>query len=86
MLPTVAPFITKTHIPVNSTYNKMREVEKTITYELTPEEREDCTLENEMLNQARNGWDAVKIPRKTQMEFDANYNTYYAKVTYDRAS
>lgn len=58
----------------------------TIVYELTPEERENATLEDEMLKMARDGWDAVSIPRKNRMEFDANYNTYYAKVKYERAS
>lgn len=64
----------------------MRVIEKTITYELTPEEREDATLENAMLFEASSGWDATNIPRKHQMIFNANYNRYYAKVTYVRAS
>lgn len=64
----------------------MRIIEKTIVYELTPEEREDATLENEMIAEAKLGWDATNIPRKNRMIFDANYNRYYAKVKYERAS
>ena len=64
----------------------MREVKKVVTYELSPQERENATLEDKMILEARNGWDAVDIPRKHKMEFDANYNKYYAKVKYERAS
>lgn len=64
----------------------MREVEKTVVYELTPEEREDATFEKELIYQIGQGWEAVDIPYKNRMQFDANYNRYYAKVTYERTS
>jgi hypothetical protein len=62
----------------------MREVEKTILYELTPEERDNCTLEDEMIRMDQQGWKVVTFPRKQRMHFDANYNSYYAKVHYER--
>lgn len=62
----------------------MREVEKIITYELTPEEREGTTLEDAVIRNCQNGWTISSMTPKHKMPFDANYNTYYAKVKYEQ--
>lgn len=72
----------------------MRRTEVTIIYELTPEERADehilhSVIENDLsffnsIDQPYFIWECVKQTQKHRMQFDANYNVYYAKVHYEK--
>jgi hypothetical protein len=64
----------------------MRIVEEKITYELSPEEREaGIILESEIRLKTYNGkFEVERQTPKGKMQFDANYNSYYAQVTYRR--
>lgn len=66
----------------------MREIAKTIQYELTPEEQLDgVMLESAIRLLTYNGeWMVVSQTPKHRMQFDANYNRYYATVIYHRTS
>ena len=72
----------------------MRRTEVTIRYELTPEEREnsralDGVIEGDLaffndIDRPLFVWECVRRTSKHQMQFDANYNVYYAKVHYEK--
>jgi hypothetical protein len=70
----------------------MRIMEITMVVELTPDEREenaiDLIIENRLEDLQRGGtkWEMVKKTKKERMQFDVNYNAYYAKVKFERAS
>lgn len=59
-------------------------------YELTPEERESDTflpkLIKSELDNMLGSWRVVKQTPKHRMQFDAGYNSYYAKVCYERTA
>lgn len=63
----------------------MIETEKTITYELLPEEIDGPAFGN-MISKTILGtcWVVDKVTPRKRFVFDANYNRYYAKVTYTR--
>lgn len=72
----------------------MRRTEVTILYELTPEERADdhslqAVIENDLrffndIDKPMFIWECVRQTPKHRMQFDAGYNTYYAKVHYEK--
>lgn len=71
----------------------MKIVERTITYELTPEEFESDALDKTIkdviqeMNKVNpfwmQTWECVSHTKKSRMKFDANYNRFYAKVKYE---
>lgn len=66
----------------------MREIEKTITYELLPDEVGQ-TYSVTLLDQISwvtkgTHWKCSKLPNRDEFTFDANYNRYYATVKYER--